>query len=81
MGADPDTENAKAVLRWIQREQVSRFTQREVQHALKSRFRKAEEVARALAVLVDMMLIRERPRQVVAHRPSRDFDVNPHVLA
>jgi hypothetical protein len=81
MGADPATEDAKHVLRWIQRNGQTSFTLRDCHFHNKSRFSRVAEVEKALAVLSESHHVRERPRAPVAHRPSRVFDVNPAALA
>ncbi len=81
MGADPALDGALTVLNWIKRERHEKFTFRDCHHALKSTFKRADDMKPAIEVLVERHFISEiilgtKP----AHRPSRKFKVNPKVF-
>jgi replicative DNA helicase len=84
MGADPAVEDAKAVLGWIKRSRLPRFTRRDLHRSMSARFRKAEDMDPALALLAGNGWI--RAAQTVAPgkqggRPrSATFDVHPSLL-
>lgn len=79
MGADPALDDARAVLRWIQREGKREFTQRDAHVAHKHRFARVSDLMPALDVLAERGYIRLRPRATgpKGGRPSDIFAVNP----
>ncbi|NGX46772.1 MAG: hypothetical protein K1000chlam3_00135 [Chlamydiae bacterium] len=77
MEVDPAIEGARVILRWIEKNRYEQFTFRDCQYANKSRFKKADEMQRAIDVLLENYFIREREQEKKPHRPSRVFDVNP----
>ncbi len=81
MGGDPHRLGAGKVLRWLERERQQRFTRRECHYALKSYFKKVDDLKPCLEVLEEHGYIRARDSVAVAHRPSLAFDVNPHLYA
>ena len=44
MGADPVVIQAKAILRWLDHDNVSSFTKREIQQAMRTKFKRAESL-------------------------------------
>ncbi len=77
MGADEDVEPARRVWAWRCRGGLATFTEREAMRAVAAT---ADDLRPALAVLVEMGLIREQTRAAPSgrgRRPSPGFDVNP----
>jgi replicative DNA helicase len=84
MGADPQIENAKRLLRWIEKADQSSFTKREAHQNNKGRFKKVTDIEPALELLEAHGYIRARidhadPRP--GRKPSQIFDVNPILLS
>ncbi|WP_421621330.1 DUF3987 domain-containing protein [Alkalilimnicola ehrlichii] len=78
MGADPDVEAARRLLRWIIRHGLERFTVRQAHQDHKSVFRRVDDVKPPLAVLVERGYLREvPPEKGKPGRPSPAYDVNP----
>jgi hypothetical protein len=74
MSQDPAAELAKRVLQWCRRKSAHTYTAREAQRATSST---AEDMALAIAVLLDRNLIRERKQTPRPGRPSQAYDVHP----
>ncbi|MBI3073014.1 MAG: DUF3987 domain-containing protein [Deltaproteobacteria bacterium] len=84
MGADPDVEAAKTVLRTIERKGLRSFTKRDLFEWLKGRFRRVDQLAPALKILGEHNFLRERPPEPRGGpgRPSSAvIDVNPALRA
>ncbi|MDX2040503.1 MAG: YfjI family protein [Acidobacteriota bacterium] len=84
MGADPEIEAAKFLLRWIEKNGGSEFTQRQAFEGTKSRFKKVENLKPALRLLAEQGFIRVATGQIESGRgrkPSQLFLVNPHSFA
>ncbi|KAF0170062.1 MAG: DnaB domain-containing protein helicase domain-containing protein [Limisphaerales bacterium] len=79
MGADPATEGAKRVLRWLKRCDKPAVTRREIHQALRSRFDRAAELDQPLAILEERGFIRSQvePAPRGPGRPSPTFEVHP----
>lgn len=84
MGADQKIEDAKIVLRWIEKSGRHEFTKRDAYQALKRRFKQVSALEPALRVLEDHgyiqsldFFIENRP----GRKPSERFFVNPLVAA
>lgn len=81
MGADPQIENAKQLLRWIRKEQLEQFTKREAHRENRGRFKKVTEVEPALDLLEGHGYIRTMVRSAEPGRAGRKasqlFQVNP----
>lgn len=77
IGTDPKLEDAKRVLRWIERNHLPRFTGRDVFQALKGHFKTMEPLNEALEILGERFYIGEEAHQRREGRPSRVFIVNP----
>ena len=61
MGADPVVEDAKHLVRWLQRhESVEQITRRDLFAATRNRFKKVDAIDPALRLLVDHGYLRER---------------------
>lgn len=83
MGADPVTNDARVLLRWIMDKGDERFTRRDAHRAHQARFAKATEMDPALDLLTDRYWIRVHdvgPRPQEGGRPSIEYDVNPTAL-
>ena len=81
MGEDPVIEDARHVLRWIQREGCMPFTARDAHQALRSSLKSADRVAKALDVLTEHGYVRALKATIRTGpgRPSSQrYEVNPH---
>lgn len=83
MGADPEIEAAKYVLRWIEKASCDSFTKREAFEATKGRFKKVEALEPALRLLAEHSYIRalltdSEPRR--GRKASQLYEVNPFFL-
>lgn len=82
MGADQEVEDAKHILRWIQREERKTFTKREANLALKGHFGTVAAMEPGLALLVSQGYLRQRQperQSEKGRRPGPAYDVNPYV--
>ncbi|MBI3770341.1 MAG: DUF3987 domain-containing protein [Deltaproteobacteria bacterium] len=82
MGADPEVENARHVLSWIERAGIESFTKRDAFQATKGRFKRVSALEPVLQILVEHGYIRaQAPRTHTGPgRPaSQRYDVNPAV--
>jgi hypothetical protein len=79
---DSGDEDARYVLRWIERHGRQEFTKSEAQHHGKRRFPKADDIDPALAELTRRGYIRLRPTAPTGpgRPPSPKYEVNPAVL-
>ena len=82
MGAAPEVERARVVLRWIERTGVTEFTKRDCFRAMpKGQFEKADALDPVLALLEDHGWVRPRPAPEPSAKggrpPSPTYDVNP----
>ena len=81
MGADPAMDAARKVLAWIEREQATTFTARDCWRALRGSFKTTNEIEPAYDLLMDTGHISEvELTERKAGRPSRVFQVNPHIV-
>jgi replicative DNA helicase len=80
MGADPVVEHAKKILCWIEHGGFSSFTRRDAQQALRSTFRRPEEMDAPLKILAEHAFIYQQPSHVTGpgRKPSPMFEVNPY---
>ena len=76
-------DDARYVLRWIERHGRREFTKRDAQQHGKRRFPKANDIDPALAELTRRGYIRQRPVEASGpgRPPSPTFDVNPSTFA
>lgn len=85
MGTDPVTEDARALLRWINRERPAAFTRRQAHMRVsRSRFPKVTDLDAPLGLLAEHGYIRRQPepdRQGAGRPPSPAYQVNPQHLA
>jgi len=80
MGTDPTVEEAKHVLRWIERKGVDTFTKREAFEGTKGRFRRVTALEPALDLLLAQGYIREAEspeRKGPGRKPSARYEVSP----
>ncbi|MBA3768382.1 MAG: DUF3987 domain-containing protein, partial [Acidobacteria bacterium] len=83
MGADIQVENARHLLRWIERAEQRSFTKREAHQAHKGRFKKVTDIEPALELLEAHGYIRARTDATdrrPGRKPSQAFDVNPFLF-
>lgn len=80
MGADLQIENAKRLLRWIERTEQRSFSKRDAHQAHRGQFKKVTDIEPALELLEAHGYIRARTGDT-DHRPGRKpsqvYDVNP----
>jgi hypothetical protein len=78
-GEKASTDDARYVLRWIERHGKQEFTKTEAQHHGKRRFRRADDIDPALAELVRRGYIRPKPPETTGpgRPPSPAYEVNP----
>ena len=85
MGTDPTVEDAKYILRWIERKNDKRFTKRDAFEGTKGRFGKVAELEPGLELLTAHGYIREEAhaddRRGPGRRPSPTYEVNPLWIA
>jgi hypothetical protein len=76
-------DDARYVLRWIERHARREFTKSEAQHHGKRRFPKADDIDAALAELTRRGFIRPKPAETSGpgRPPSPAYEVNPAALA
>lgn len=78
MGADDDYEDAKYLWRRIQSTGYDEISKRDLYQLCKGKFKRVEEMAPALLVLIEMGYIREEENQTGERgRPSKKIVVNP----
>jgi replicative DNA helicase len=81
MGSDPTVEDAKYILRWVERKDCEWFTKREAFEGTKGRFGKVSELEPGLELLIAHGYIREDPSQPrprgPGRKPSPRYEVNP----
>jgi hypothetical protein len=80
MGADPDMENARYLVRGIERVGRPTFSKRDAFESTRGRFKRVSELEPALALLEDRNYIRRRPDDPhpgSGRKPSPTFEVNP----
>ncbi len=80
---DSADDDARYVLRWIERHGRREFTKSEAQHHGKRRFPKADDIDPALAELTRRGYIRLRPTEATGpgRPPSPTYEVNPATFA
>jgi hypothetical protein len=76
-------DDARYILRWIERHGRREFTKSEVQHHGKRRFSKANDIDAALAELTRRGYIRPKPMEKSGpgRPPSPAYEVNPAAFA
>ena len=80
MGADPEVEDARYVLHWIEQRGCSTFKKTEVFEGTRGRFKKVAAMEPALALLSTHGYIRPQPMEERAgpgRKPSLTYEVNP----
>ncbi|HAF13095.1 MAG TPA: hypothetical protein DCK93_01385 [Blastocatellia bacterium] len=79
MGADPQIENAKKILRWIEKNGQLTFTKREAHQANKGKFKRVTDLEPALELLEQHGYIRpqlDESDRGPGRKPSQVFEVN-----
>ena len=82
MASDPNLPHAKAILSWIQRKGVDRFSQREVCQQNRSRFEHPNVALPALDILVEHGFLHHvvsTERKVNGRPPSQVYEVYPEI--
>lgn len=77
VGADPRLEDAKKVLNWIEKNNLTSFSARDAHNAMQSRFKTVETLNEALEILGERFYIGEVEQGKRPGRPTRVFRVNP----
>jgi len=81
MGSDSRVEDAKYILRWIERKGCEWFTKREAWQDTKGRFDTVANLESGLEILIEHGYIREDPNQPPyrgpERKPSPRYEVNP----
>lgn len=82
MAADPDVEDAKAILRWAKRKGLTEFTERECHRANQSKFPRAADMQAGLGLLAERGYIRKtQALNEGAGRPKGPvIQINPAAL-
>jgi hypothetical protein len=82
MGADPQIENAKLILKYIKKQGISKFTKRDIQRGNRTRFKRAEDIDPALNLLLDSNYINEYPVAYngIGRKPQSIYIANPLLL-
>lgn len=80
MVSDQPTEDAKAVFRWIAKQQQPTFTRRECHTVFHGRFAKVDRLINALGILSKRAIISEPMKKGTGGRPSTFYAVNPAIL-
>jgi len=80
LGADAVEDDAVAVLKWIQSNQVEEFTLRKVQQMMNYRFKTAAQVQKAIDALKLRGCVRVETEKKPTGRPGSVIRVNPGVL-
>jgi replicative DNA helicase len=84
MGADPQVENAKRLLRWIEHDRVKVFTRRDAHQAHRARFKTVDEIDPVLDLLESHGYIRPQTQMDQETRrgrkASQSYEVNPHIF-
>ena len=77
MGADAQMEDARRILKWIQRRGQTEFSFRDCHHDNQTKYPKTALLEPAIHILVERQYIRLKPREKKSGRPSRLYEVNP----
>ncbi|MFN2510922.1 MAG: DUF3987 domain-containing protein [Pyrinomonadaceae bacterium] len=84
MGADAEVENAKRLLRWIEKSDTRKFTRREAHQAHRSWFKTVDAIDPALDLLESHSYIRshaENSDKRPGRKASQAYDVNPFLFS
>ena len=81
LGTDAVDNDAVAILKWMQANELAEFTRRECQKAQEGRFRSVERLKKALARLEDQDVVREFKRHNKGAPPTTAYSVNPKALS
>lgn len=76
---DPTRDLAEKILDWMKLETLHVFTQRDCHHRFKSSVKSVKDILPSLKLLSDHNYIKLKPQELVSHRPSKVYEVNPKV--
>lgn len=82
MGSDPAQECAKAILRWVERDRVEKFTARDALRAVRGRFPTMEKISPGLSILEERGFIAAAlpdQKKGPGRKPSVTYVVNPRM--
>jgi len=79
MGGNSHKTGALKVLDWLKRELIQNFTRRDCHYALKSYFKKVDDLKPSLELLENLYYIHPLEREPSNHRPSQKYEVNPYL--
>ena len=82
MGVDPAVEDARRVLRWIEKNGAPTFTARDCFQGTKGYFKRMKNLCPSLAILEEHGYIRRGPEEQRGGRgrkPSPRYEVNPYI--
>ena len=80
MGADPEVEGARRVLRWLERTGASSFTAKDCFDGVRGTFKKMPALTPVLQLLLDhgyICEVEQEPRKGPGRKPSPRYQVNP----
>ncbi len=77
MGADPITDDAKAIFKWISVNDLESFTKNKVRVAMKGRWAKPERLTKALKELQDRDILGDHYQGKTGGRYAMAYPVNP----
>ena len=80
MGSAPKVEDARVIVRWLERTGVDNVSKREIFNGVRGQFNKVADMAQALTLLVEHGYLREEPvqyRSGAGRKPSPRYEVNP----
>ena len=79
MGRDKRESGSKTVLEWLLNKQLSSFSRRDCQRALKGHFPKVDDLKPVLELLLEHHYTRELSKESESHRSSLIYEVNPYL--
>jgi replicative DNA helicase len=83
MGADPLVEDAKYILRWLERERPEKPTRRDIHQGTKGRFRTVVSIDPVIELLIQHGYLRPVGGSAEARRgrkASQPYEINPYFL-
>jgi replicative DNA helicase len=82
MGADAESDGARALLAWLTRTGAETFTKRNAHKALQGRFRRSDDLDKPIDILIERGYIRTQapePRPGPGRKPSHVYEINPSI--
>jgi hypothetical protein len=82
MGADKQLQDAKYILKYLKRQNVTETTRYEIFRLCRGRFKKNEDMTPAVVLLEDYGYIRETETDYknVGRKPSPKYEINPYLM-